>query len=48
MVELKKDIKAVSKRLGHKNINITYDIYVRGTTQMKSDVVDKFEKYATI
>ena len=32
-------------RLGHKNINITYDIYVRVTTKMKSDVAEKFEKY---
>lgn len=46
LIEAGADIKAVSKRLGHKNINITYDIYVRVTTKMKSDVVDKFEEYA--
>ena len=45
LIEAGTDIKAVSKRLGHKNINITYDIYVRVTTKMKSDVVEKFEKY---
>ncbi len=48
LIEAGADIKAVSKRLGHRNINITYDIYVRVTTQMKSDVVDKFEMYATL
>lgn len=45
LIEAGADIKAVSKRLGHKNINITYDIYVRVTTKMKSDVVEKFENY---
>lgn len=48
LIEAGADIKAVSKRLGHRNINITYDIYVRVTKQMKSDVVDKFEMYATL
>lgn len=48
LIEAGADIKAVSKRLGHKNINITYDIYVRVTTKMKSDVVDKFEEYANV
>lgn len=47
LIEAGADIKAVSKRLGHKNINITYDIYVRVTTQMKSDVVEKFETFAS-
>lgn len=45
LVEAGADIKAVSKRLGHKNINITYDIYVRVTTKMTSDAVEKFEDY---
>ena len=48
LIEAGADIKAVSKRIGHKNINITYDIYVRVTTKMKSDVVDKFELYANV
>lgn len=48
LIESGADIKAVSKRLGHKNINITYDIYVRVTSKMKSDVVDRFEEYANL
>ncbi|MDD4809242.1 MAG: tyrosine-type recombinase/integrase, partial [Bacilli bacterium] len=47
LVESGADIKAISKRLGHKNINITYDIYVRVTQQMSSNVVNKFEDYAS-
>ena len=48
LIESGADIKAVSKRLGHRNINITYDIYVRVTSKMKNDVVDRFEEYANI
>ena len=36
----------MAKRLGHKNINVTYDIYVKVTAKMKSDVVDRWENYA--
>ena len=31
-----------------KNINITYDIYARVTSKMKSDIVDKFEEFASL
>ena len=48
LIESGADIKAVSKRLGHRNINITYDIYVRVTSKMKSDVVDRFEEFAKL
>lgn len=48
LIEAGADIKAVSKRLGHSTIKTTYDIYVRVTTQMKSDVVEKFECYANL
>jgi len=48
LIESGADIKAVSKRLGHRNINITYDIYVKVTNQMKSDAVDRFETYAAL
>ena len=48
LIESGADIKAVSKRLGHRNINITYDIYVRVTSKMKNDVVDRFEEYANL
>ena len=47
MIESGADVKAVAKRLGHSTIRTTYEIYVRVTTQMKSDVVEKFEAYAT-
>ena len=46
LIERGADIKAVAKRLGHSTIRTTYEIYVRVTTQMESDVVDKFEEYA--
>ena len=48
LIEAGADIKAVSKRLGHSNINTTYEIYVRVTSKMKNDVVQKFENYANI
>lgn len=43
LIEAGADIKAVSKRLGHSNIRTTYDIYVKVTTKMESDTVEKFE-----
>lgn len=45
LIEAGADIKAVSIRMGHKNINITYDIYVRVTQQMKTDIVDKLKTF---
>ena len=47
LIEAGADIKAVSKRLGHSTIETTYNIYVRVTTKMESEVVNKFEAYAT-
>lgn len=46
LIEAGADVKAVSKRLGHSNIRTTYEIYVRVTTQMESDTVQKFEEFA--
>ena len=46
LIEAGADIKAVSKRLGHSTIRTTYEIYVRVTTKMETDIVDKFENYA--
>lgn len=43
LIEAGADIKAVSKRLGHRNIRTTYEIYVKVTTKMESDTVEKFE-----
>ena len=43
LIEAGADIKAVSKRLGHSNIRTTYEIYVKFTTKMESDTVEKFE-----
>ena len=37
------DIKAVSKRLGHRSIDFTYDIYVRVTEKMEKETANKFE-----
>ena len=47
LIEEGADIKAVAKRLGHSTIRTTYEIYVRVTTGMEEDVVDKFEDYIT-
>lgn len=44
LIEAGSDIKAVSKRLGHRNIDTTYDIYVRVTEKMESETADKFEE----
>lgn len=48
LIEAGADIKAVSKRLGHSNINTTYNIYVKVTSKMQSDAVEKFENYANV
>ncbi len=44
LIELGADIKAISKRLGHRNIDTTYDIYVRVTEKMENETADKFEE----
>lgn len=44
LIEAGSDIKAVSKRLGHRNIDTTYDIYVRVTEKMESETANKFEE----
>ena len=43
LIESGADIKAVSKRLGHRNIDITYNIYVRVTEKMENETAEKFE-----
>ena len=43
LIESGADIKSVSKRLGHRNIDITYNIYVRVTEKMEKETADKFE-----
>lgn len=44
LIESGADIKAVSKRLGHRNIDITYNIYVRVTEKMENETAKKFEE----
>ena len=44
LIESGADIKSVSKRLGHRNIDITYNIYVRVTEKMEKETADKFEE----
>ena len=44
LIEAGSDIKAVSKRLGHRNIDTTYNIYVRVTEMMESETANKFEQ----
>ena len=44
LIESGADIKAVSKRLGHRNIDTTYNIYVRVTEKMENETANKFEK----
>ena len=46
LIENGADVKAVAKRLGHSTIRTTYEIYVKVTSKMESDVVNKFEEYA--
>lgn len=48
LIETGSDIKAVSKRLGHSNINTTYNIYVRVTDKMDQDTAKNFEEYADL
>ena len=48
LIEAGADVKAVSKRLGHSNIRTTYEIYVKVTTKMNDDVVEKFEQVANL
>ena len=45
LIEAGADIKAVSKRLGHSTVEFTYNIYVRVTTKMEEEIVNKFEEY---
>ena len=44
LIEAGEDIKVVSERLGHANINITYEIYVRVTENMIDKPVERFEE----
>lgn len=44
LIESGADIKAVSNRLGHRNIDTTYDIYVRVTEKMENETANKFEE----
>ncbi len=44
LIESGADIKAVSKRLGHRNIDTTYNIYVRVTEKMETETANKFEE----
>ena len=48
LIEAGADIKAISERLGHNNIQTTYEFYVRVTKKMNNDVVEKFEKVANL
>jgi integrase len=48
LIESGSDIKAVSKRLGHSNINTTYNIYVKVTNKMEQETANTFEKYADL
>ena len=44
LIESGADIKSVSKRLGHRSIDFTYDIYVRVTEKMEKETANKFEE----
>lgn len=44
LLEAGAQLKDVSRRLGHKSIETTADIYIRDTKQMQNDTVDIFEK----
>jgi integrase len=46
LIEAGADIKAVSKRLGHSTIKTTYEIYVKVTSKMENDTVERFEQFA--
>lgn len=43
LIEQGVPIKAVSKRLGHSSTKITWDIYVKVTQKMETEVVETFE-----
>ena len=40
------DIATVASRLGHTNVRTTYQYYVKVTSKMKNDAVNKFEEFA--
>ena len=40
------DITTVASRLGHTNVRTTYQYYVKVTSKMKNDAVNKFEEFA--
>ena len=44
LIEAGANIVDVSKRLGHKNTSITFDIYSHVTENIKNNTVDIFEK----
>ena len=44
LVEDNAQLKGVARRLGHKNINVTDEVYTHGTAKMQKDVADIFAK----
>ena len=44
LIENGANIKDVQKRLGHSNINITFDTYTHATEKMSKESVEIFEK----
>lgn len=44
LIEDKAPLKGVARRLGHKNITVTDEIYTHGTVKMQQDVADIFSK----
>lgn len=44
LVEDNAPLKGVARRLGHKNINVTDEVYTHGTAKMQKDVADIFAK----
>lgn len=48
LIESGADIKAVSKRLGHRNIDFTYNIYVRVTQKWKVKLLINLKKYVEL
>lgn len=45
LIESGADIKAVSKRLGHRSIDFTYDIYVRVTERWKKKLLINLKQF---
>ena len=45
LIESGADIKAISKRLGHRKIDITYNIYVRVTKKMENETAKDLKEY---